>query len=45
MRNKPKIPKLITLSHAVYINGAIMPVEEVSKIKKDSDGRLILKQM
>jgi cysteine desulfurase / selenocysteine lyase len=36
-RNKAKIPKLITLSHALYNNGAIMPVEDVGKITKEND--------
>ena len=36
-RNKPKTPKLITLSHALYNNGAIMPVEDVGKITKEND--------
>ena len=34
---KPKTPKLITLSHALYNNGAIMPVEQVGKITKEND--------
>ncbi|CAN5542386.1 cysteine desulfurase [soil metagenome] len=34
---KPKTPKLITLSHALYNNGAIMPVEQVGKITKQND--------
>ena len=33
----PKTPKLITLSHALYNNGAIMPVEQVGKITKEND--------
>ena len=36
-RNKPNKPKLITLSHALYNNGAIMPVEEVGKITREND--------
>ena len=36
-RNKPKAPQLITLSHALYNNGAIMPVEDVGKITKEND--------
>ena len=36
-KKKSKIPKLITLSHALYNNGAIMPVEEVGKITKEND--------
>jgi cysteine desulfurase / selenocysteine lyase len=35
--NTTKTPKLITLSHALYNNGAIMPVKEVGRIAKDSD--------
>jgi cysteine desulfurase/selenocysteine lyase len=34
---KAKKPKLITLSHALYNNGAIMPVEQVGKIAKAND--------
>jgi cysteine desulfurase / selenocysteine lyase len=34
---KTKTPKLITLSHALYNNGAIMPVKEVGRIAKDND--------
>jgi cysteine desulfurase / selenocysteine lyase len=34
---KPKSPKLITLSHALYNNGAIMPVEQVGRITKGND--------
>ena len=34
---RPKTPKLITLSHALYNNGAIMPVEQVGKITKEND--------
>jgi cysteine desulfurase / selenocysteine lyase len=30
-------PKLITLSHALYNNGAIMPVEEVGRMAKAND--------
>ena len=33
-KNMKTTPKLITLSHALYNNGAIMPVEEVGKIAK-----------
>ena len=33
----PKTPKLITLSHALYNNGAIMPVEQVGKLTKEND--------
>ena len=36
-KQKQKIPKLITLSHALYNNGAIMPVEDVGKITKEND--------
>jgi cysteine desulfurase / selenocysteine lyase len=36
-RNKPQPPKLITVSHALYNNGAIMPVEEVGKIAKENN--------
>ena len=36
-RNKSKSPKLVTLSHALYNNGAIMPVEDVGKITKEND--------
>lgn len=36
-RKEPKIPRLITLSHALYNNGAIMPVEDVGKITKEND--------
>jgi cysteine desulfurase / selenocysteine lyase len=37
-KNKKKTtPKLITLSHALYNNGAIMPVEEVGRIAKAND--------
>jgi cysteine desulfurase / selenocysteine lyase len=32
-----RTPKLITLSHALYNNGAIMPVDEVGKITKKND--------
>jgi cysteine desulfurase / selenocysteine lyase len=32
-----KTPKLITLSHALFNNGAIMPVKEVGRIAKDND--------
>jgi len=32
-----KTPKLITLSHALFNNGAIMPVDEVGKITKKND--------
>ena len=35
--NTTKTPKLITLSHALYNNGAIMPVKEVGRIAKDND--------
>jgi cysteine desulfurase / selenocysteine lyase len=34
---KARTPKLITLSHALYNNGAIMPVDEVGKITKKND--------
>ena len=34
---KARTPKLITLSHALFNNGAIMPVEEVGKITKKYD--------
>ena len=34
MKDKKTTPKLITLSHALYNNGAMMPVEEVGKIAK-----------
>lgn len=34
--------KLITLSHALYNNGAILPVEEVGKIAQDNDILLCL---
>jgi cysteine desulfurase / selenocysteine lyase len=33
----PKTPRLITLSHALYNNGAILPVEQVGKITKQND--------
>lgn len=33
-KKKETKPKLITLSHALYNNGAIMPVEEVGRIAK-----------
>lgn len=33
-KKKTTTPKLITLSHALYNNGAIMPVEEVGRIAK-----------
>jgi cysteine desulfurase / selenocysteine lyase len=36
-KKNPKPPKLITLSYALYNNGAIMPVEEVGKITKQND--------
>jgi cysteine desulfurase/selenocysteine lyase len=36
-KKKKTTPKLITLSHALYNNGAIMPVEEVGKIAKAND--------
>jgi cysteine desulfurase/selenocysteine lyase len=36
-RKKKTTPKLITLSHALYNNGAIMPVEEVGRIAKAND--------
>lgn len=36
-KKKSKIPKLITLSHALYNNGAIMPVEEVGKITNENE--------
>lgn len=36
-RNMKRSPKLITLSHALYNNGAIMPVEKVGKIAKEND--------
>jgi cysteine desulfurase/selenocysteine lyase len=32
-----KTPRLITLSHALYNNGAIMPVDEVGKITRSND--------
>jgi cysteine desulfurase/selenocysteine lyase len=32
-----KTPRLITLSHALYNNGAIMPVDEVGKIARGND--------
>ena len=32
-----KNAKLITLSHALYNNGAIMPVEEIGKIARDNN--------
>ena len=32
-----RTPKLITLSHALFNNGAIMPVDEVGKITKKND--------
>jgi cysteine desulfurase/selenocysteine lyase len=35
--NTTKTPKLITLSHALYNNGAIMPVKEVGRIAKYND--------
>lgn len=36
-KKKKTIPKLITLSHALYNNGAIMPVEKVGRIAKAND--------
>ena len=36
-KKKKTTPKLITLSHALYNNGAIMSVEEVGKIAKAND--------
>jgi cysteine desulfurase / selenocysteine lyase len=36
-KEKRTTPKLITLSHALYNNGAIMPVEEVGRIAKAND--------
>jgi cysteine desulfurase/selenocysteine lyase len=36
-KQKKTTPKLITLSHALYNNGAIMPVEEVGRIAKAND--------
>ena len=36
-KNGSKTPKLIALSHALYNNGAIMPVEEVGKLTKDNN--------
>jgi cysteine desulfurase / selenocysteine lyase len=36
-KKKTTTPKLITLSHALYNNGAIMPVEEVGRIAKAND--------
>jgi cysteine desulfurase/selenocysteine lyase len=36
-KKKKTAPKLITLSHALYNNGAIMPVEEVGRIAKAND--------
>jgi cysteine desulfurase/selenocysteine lyase len=32
-----KIPRLITLSHALYNNGAIMPVDEVGKVTRSNN--------
>ena len=32
-----KTPRLITLSHALYNNGAIMPVDEVGKVTRRND--------
>ena len=32
-----KAPRLITLSHALYNNGAIMPVDEVGKVTRSND--------
>lgn len=32
-----KTPRLITLSHALYDNGAIMPVDEVGKLTRSND--------
>jgi cysteine desulfurase/selenocysteine lyase len=32
-----KTPRLITLSHALYNNGAIMPVDEVGKVTRSND--------
>src|SRR5918992_516799 len=37
MKKKKTTPKLITLSHALYNNGAILPVEEVGRIAKAND--------
>lgn len=34
---KEKSPRLITLSHALYNNGAIMPVDELGKITRIND--------
>jgi cysteine desulfurase / selenocysteine lyase len=36
-KKKKTTPKLITLSHALYNNGSIMPVEEVGRIAKAND--------
>ena len=34
---KEKSPRLITLSHARYNNGAVMPVDELGKITRIND--------
>ena len=36
-KKKKTTPKLITLSHALYNNGAIIPVEEVGRVAKAND--------
>jgi cysteine desulfurase / selenocysteine lyase len=37
MSKKQTKPKLITLSHALYNNGAIMPIEQVGKITRENN--------
>jgi cysteine desulfurase/selenocysteine lyase len=37
MSRKQTKPKLITLSHALYNNGAIMPIEKVGKITRENN--------
>src|ERR671910_811775 len=37
MTKKQTKPKLITLSHALYNNGAIMPIEQVGKITRENN--------
>jgi cysteine desulfurase/selenocysteine lyase len=37
MSRKQTKPKLITLSHALYNNGAIMPIEQVGKITRENN--------
>ena len=37
MSKKQTKPKLVTLSHALYNNGAIMPIEQVGKITRENN--------